>query len=63
MCNGVSSRFRHIVSGLAAVATAALLGSTLHGSGDAERLQGQGVAHAVSTVTAEVRRDAILWRV
>ena len=60
MCNGVSNRFRHIVSGLAAIATTAVLGSALQGSQDAERLHGQDVGAAVNTVTAEVRLDANL---
>jgi hypothetical protein len=43
MCNGASSRFRHIVSGLAVIATTAVLGLSLQASGDAERLQGRHV--------------------
>lgn len=62
MCNGVSNRFRHIVSGLAAIATIAILGSTLQGAQDADRLHSQDVAPAVSTVTAEVCREANLRR-
>jgi len=50
MCNGVSSRFRHIVSGLAVIATTAVLGLTLQASRDAERLQGQDVELAVVEV-------------
>jgi hypothetical protein len=43
MCNGVPGRFRHIVSGLAVIATTAVLGLSLQASGDAERLQGRHV--------------------
>ena len=61
MSNGMSPRIRHIVSGLAAVATTALLMSTLVNSFDARLLeQNAGAAsQPVSAVVAGVRRDAL----
>ena len=38
MCNGVFSRFRHIASSLAAIATTAVLGLTLEASRHAVRV-------------------------
>ena len=55
MCNGVFSRFRHIASGLAAIATTAVLGLTLEASRHAVRVQGQDVDLAGGTLIAEVR--------
>ena len=52
MCNGVSGRFRRIVSGLVAIATTAVLGVTLQASRDTERLQGQDLDLAGSTLRA-----------
>ena len=59
MSNGMSPRIRHIVSGLAAVATTALLMSTLVNSFDTRLLQGQSVSSPVSAATAAVRRDTL----
>lgn len=58
MSNGMSPRVRHIVSGLAAVATTGLLVSTLVNSFDTRLIQGPGAYAPASDVTAEVRRDA-----
>lgn len=62
MCNGGFSRFRHIVSGLAVIATTALLGLTLQASRDAVRLQGQDVDLAGGTLIAEFRLQSRAWR-
>ena len=60
MSNGMSPRIRHIVSGLAAVATTALLMSTLVNSFDTRLLEQNEIASSqpVSAVAA-VRRDAL----
>ncbi len=60
MSNGMSPRTRHIVSGLAAVATTALLMSTLVNSFDTRLLKQSEIASSqpVSAVVA-VRRDAL----
>ncbi len=65
MSNGMSPRIRHIVSSLAAVATTALLMSTLVESFDTRLLyEGRDAAsQPVSAVTAAVRRDALDSRV
>ena len=65
MSNGMSSRTRQIVSGLAAVATTALLMSTLVNSFDT-RLHLQKPAASsqpVSAIVAAVRRDALDRRI
>ena len=60
MRNGRSSRTRQIVSGLAAVATTALLMSTLVNSFDTRLLIQKPAASSqpVSAIVAAVRRDA-----
>ena len=61
MSNGMSPRTRHIVSGLAAVATTALLMTTLVNSFDS-RLYLQrpaAVSQPVSAIVAAVRRDVL----
>lgn len=63
MSNGMSPRIRHIVSGLAAVATTTLLMSTLVGSFDTRLLQDQSASPVVSAVTAAVRHNALIRRV
>ncbi len=61
MSNGMSPRTRHIVSGLAAVATTALLMSTLVNSFDARLLyEGRDASAPDSAVTAAVRRDELV---
>ena len=61
MSNGMSSRTRQIVSGLAAVATTALLMSTLVNSFDTRLLLQKPAASSqpVSAIVAAVRRDAL----
>ncbi len=61
MSNGMSPRIRHIVSGLAAVATTALLMSTLVNSFDTRLLEQNSGASSqpVSAVVAGLRRDAL----
>ena len=59
MSNGMSPRTRHIVSGLAAVATVTLLMSTLVNSFDPRLLQDQSASAPASAVTAALRRDAL----
>lgn len=61
MSNGMSPRIRHIVSSLAAVATTALLMSTLVNSFDTRLLEQKPDASSqpVSAVVAGVRRDAL----
>ena len=65
MSNGMSSRTRQIVSGLAAVATTALLMSTLVNSFDTRRLIHKPAASSqpVSAIVAAVRRDALDRRI
>ncbi|MEX0735322.1 MAG: hypothetical protein WDZ66_01165 [Steroidobacteraceae bacterium] len=64
MSNGMSPRIRHIVSGLAAVATTALLMSTLVGSFDTRLLyQSESASPPVSAVTAAIRRNTLVRRV
>ena len=65
MSNGMSSRTRQIVSGLAAVATTALLMSTLVNSFDTRLLLQKPAASSqpVSAIVAEVRRDALDRRI
>ena len=65
MSNGMSSRTRQIVSGLAAVATTALLMSTLVNSFDTRLLLQKPAASSqpVSAVVAAVRRDALDRRI
>ena len=63
MSNGMSPRIRHIVSGLAAVATTGLLVSTLVNSFDTRLIQGPGALQPVSAVTAALPRNAIVRRV
>ena len=59
----MSPRTRHVVSGIAAVATTALLMSTLVESLDPRLLKSRGVSSPpASTVTAELRRDALVVR-
>jgi hypothetical protein len=61
----MSSRTRQIVSGLAAVATTALLMSTLVNSFDTRLLLQKPAASSqpVSAIVAEVRRDALDRRI
>ena len=61
MSNGMSPRIRHIVSGLAAVATTALLMSTLVSSFDTRLLEQNPGASSqpASAVVAGVSRDAL----
>lgn len=59
MSNGMSTRIRHIVSGLAAVATTGLLVSTLVNSFDTRLIQGPEALQPTSAVVAAVRRDPI----
>ena len=65
MSNGMSSRTRQIVSGLAAVATTALLMSTLVNSFDTRLLLQRPAASSqpVSAIVAAVRRDALDRRI
>jgi hypothetical protein len=65
MSNGMSSRTRQIVSGLAAVATTALLMSTLVNSFDTRLLLQKPAASSqpVSAIVAAVRRDALDRRI
>jgi hypothetical protein len=65
MSNGMSSRTRQIVSGLAAVATTALLMSTLVNSFDTRLLLKKPAASSqpVSAIVAAVRRDALDRRI
>ncbi len=65
MSNGMSPRIRHIVSGLAAVATTALLMSTLVNSFDTRLLlkKPNASSQPVSAVVATVRRDALDRRI
>ena len=65
MSNGMSSRTRQIVSGLAAVATTALLMSTLVNSFDTRLLLRKPAASSqpVSAIVAAVRRDALDRRI
>ena len=65
MSNGMSSRTRQIVSGLAAVATTALLMSTLVNSFDTRLLLQKPAASSqpVSPIVAAVRRDALDRRI
>ena len=65
MSNGMSSRTRQIVSGLAAVATTALLMSTLVNSFDTRLLLQKPAASSqpVSAIVAAVRRDALDLRI
>ena len=60
MSNGMSPRVRHIVSGLAAVATTALLMSTLVNSFDSRLLQDQSASAPISAVTAALRRNTLV---
>jgi hypothetical protein len=61
MSNGMSPRIRHIVSGLAAVATTALLMTTLVGSFDSRLYLQKPAASSkpVSAIVAAVRRDTL----
>lgn len=59
MSNGMSTRIRHIVAGLAAVATTSLLVSSLVNSFDTRLIQGPEALQPTSAVVAAVRRDAI----
>ena len=60
MSNGMSPRIRQIVSGLAAVATTALLMSTLVNSFDARLLIRQpGASQADAAAVAGLRRDTL----
>lgn len=60
MSNGMSPRIRHIVSGLAAVATTALLMSTLVNSFDARLLiRKPDASQADAATVAALRRDAL----
>jgi len=65
MSNRMSSRTRQIVSGLAAVATTALLMSTLVNSFDTRLLLQKPAASSqpVSAIVAAVRRDALDRRI
>ena len=65
MSNGMSTRTRQIVSGLAAVATTALLMSTLVNSFDTRLLLQKPAASSqpVSAIVADVRRDALNRRI
>ena len=65
MSNGMSSRTRQIVSGLAAVATTALLMSTLVNSFDTRLLLQKPAVSSqpVSAIVAAVRRDALDRRI
>lgn len=60
MSNSIAPRSRQFVSGLAAVATTALLMSTLIESLDPRLLKSHGVSSPpTSAVTADLRRDAL----
>lgn len=60
MSNGMSPRIRHIVSGLAAVATTALLMSTLVNSFDARLLiRKPDASQADAPAVATLRRDTL----
>jgi hypothetical protein len=61
MSNGMSPRIRHIVSGLAAVATTALLMTTLVNSFDSRLYLQKPAASSqpVSAIVAAVRRDTL----
>ena len=63
MGNEMSPRIRHIVSGLAAVATTALLLSTLVGAFDMRLLQAQSASPAANAATATVSRPTLVRRV
>ena len=64
MSNGMSPRVRHIVSGLTAVATTALLMSTLVNSFDSRLLyEGRSASAPDSAVIAAVRRDTLVRKV
>jgi len=57
----MSTRTRHVVSGIAAVATTALLMSTLVESLDPRLLKSRDASSpTASAVTAELRRDALV---
>ena len=60
MSNGMSPRIRHLVSGLAAVATTALLMSTLVNSFDARLLiRKPDASKADAPAVATLRRDTL----
>jgi hypothetical protein len=59
MSNGMSPRIRHLVAGLAAIATTGLLVSTLVNSFDTRLIQGPQALQPTSAVVAAVRRDLI----
>jgi hypothetical protein len=63
MSNGMSPRIRHIVTGLAAVATTALLMSTLVNSFDTRLLEQNAIASTqpVSAVAAAGRDVLVDW--
>jgi hypothetical protein len=63
MSNEMSPQTRHIVSGLAAVATVTLLMSTLVNSFDPRLLQDQSASAPSSAVTAALRRNALIRKV
>jgi hypothetical protein len=63
MSNEMSLRIRHIVSGLAAEATTALLISMLVGAFDTRLLRDQSASRAVSAVTLAVSRPTVIRRI
>ena len=63
MNNGMPVGIRRIVAGLAAVATSALLLSSVVNSFDTRLLTGSGVSEQVSAVIAALGRPALASRV
>ena len=60
MTNGMSPRTRHIVSGLAAVATTSLLLSAVVNTYDPQLLTVPGLSESKSAVIAAVRRPWVV---
>jgi hypothetical protein len=58
MSNGMSPRIRHLVSGLAAIATTGLLVSTLVNAFDTRLILSPSVNAPDTVATASIRRDA-----
>lgn len=59
MTNGMSPRTRHIVSGLAAVATTSLLLSAVVNTFDPRLLTAPGLSESTSAVVAAARRPLV----
>lgn len=60
MTNGMSPRTRHIVSGLAAVATTSLLLSAVVNSFDPRLLTAPGLSESSGTIIAAARRPWVV---